>query len=449
MNVIIKKLTEAKNDFTCVLSDEVFKNLGLCKNTRYKIIFGQLEQYSFIESKKDLENDMYMPEKIFNELFVLEDLSLNIKLENNNILLGPVVGIFINSKRFYAYEDGTAAQHEMRAGRVENCLSFYYSIDDINWKDKIINGYTLAPNSDKWIRAWFPFPNVIYDRGARFLDEQKQTVKEVRQKFIDDPNIQLINSLNYLGKIKTYEKLSKYPEMSSFLPKSMKYTNFNDVIIMLKHNDFVFLKYTFGSEGKQVLSIEKSQDQYKLVHYEDGLKEEYLSSIGKLREAVENFVEDRKFIIQEGIRLLKYEGQVFDMRVLIAKDINGNWRTIYNQSRIAKSNFTITNYCAGGDIDLYKNIYPNLKSSYPDKNIPDYDQIGESAILIAKYLEKEFGTFGEFGMDLAIDTNGRIWFIEANTKPDKELIEGVDNLDEIPLQNKAIFEYARYLSSFN
>lgn len=449
MNIIIKKFSESKNDYTCILPENVFKNLGLSENIKYNINLGQLSGYSFFSPGEDTKNRMYIPEKLFNRLFLLDGLSLNIKMENDSLNLGPVVGIFINSKRFYAYEDGTADKHEMKAGREENCLSYYYSFEDVNWKDKIINGFTLEPGSDKWIKAWFPFPNVIYDRGTRFYEEQKQTVKELRQRFIDYPGIQLINSLNYLGKMKTYEKLSKYTEMCAFLPKTMKYTNFNDVIIMLKQNDFIFLKFTFGSEGKQVLSIEKLKNQYKLVHYDDGLKEEYVSSIEELRKIVEDFVEDRRFVIQKGIRLLKYKGQVFDMRVLISKDTKGEWRVIYNQSRIAKSDFTITNYCAGGNLDLYENIYPYLKSSYPDKKIPDYNMIGEAAILIARYLEKEFGAFGEFGMDMAIDVNGRTWFIEANTKPDKELIEGVDDLNEIPLQNIAIFEYARYLSSFN
>ncbi|MGI6142823.1 MAG: YheC/YheD family protein [bacterium] len=55
------------------------------------------------------------------------------------------------------------------------------------------------------------------------------------------------------------------------------------------------------------------------------------------------------------------------------------------------------------------------------------------------------GPFGELGLDLAIDEEGVIWFIEANTKPDKDLVVGLDNIDEIHSQYLAIFEYAGYL----
>ena len=55
------------------------------------------------------------------------------------------------------------------------------------------------------------------------------------------------------------------------------------------------------------------------------------------------------------------------------------------------------------------------------------------------------GNFGEIGMDMAFDENGRVWFIEANTKPDKDPEPGLDDMEEVPPQSLSILQYAKYM----
>lgn len=100
--------------------------------------------------------------------------------------------------------------------------------------------------------------------------------------------------------------------------------------------------------------------------------------------------------MQQGIRLLEYKGRPFDMRVLII-------------------------------------------------SVPSYADVAGAALEIASVLDGQLGPFGELGLDLAIDEGGAIWFIEANTKPDKDLVVGLDKIDGIHSQYLSIFEYAGYL----
>lgn len=449
MEVQVKSMLKESEQSICLLPQDIINSLHLSKEKLYNIHFGQLYKHALIDLVGNQENCMIVSQKLFNELLLVPDLTLNIRKEFDDIYLGPVVGIFINQYNFPLYEDGTAPKYHARASIAEHCYCYYFSIDNINWKENTIKGYTLSPVSNKWIYGLFPMPDVIYDRGVGFEEEQKPLVKEIRNNFKKNPNIHIINKRNYLGKEETYEKLSKYPEICCYLPKTIPYTNFNDVLIMLKQYDFIFLKYSFGSGGKQVVSIEQIENKYKLILYSGGLKELILNNTEELRTYVESYTEGRKFILQRGIRLLKYKDSVFDMRVLIIKNDKGKWMTVYNQARIAKSNFTITNYCAGGDVAYYENFYEDLSSSINKVKIPTYDEIGDTTIKLAEYIDKAFGSFGELGMDIAIDITGRLWFIEANTKPDKDLVEGLDDLEGILLQNLAIFQYARYLTAFN
>lgn len=136
------------------------------------------------------------------------------------------------------------------------------------------------------------------------------------------------------------------------------------------------------------------------------------------------------------------------MRILVIKDKEGKWRAVNNWGRIAKEGYTITNLLVGGEVLLYSDMYPELCSSHTLIKIPNEQEIGRVAIMLAEYIEKALGRFGEIGMDIGIDTFGRLWLIEANAKPHKDLDEEYDNFDKLPLRHLIIFEYAKYLTNF-
>jgi hypothetical protein len=449
MNVKIKKLSQQKYTNVCLFSREVFNSLNLLENVKYNIHLGQSAEYCSIDLYDGEGNVMAIPEKLFDELLIFQGMRLNIRKEDEDIYLGPVVGIFINYHNLPFFKKGTALKYNARAALFENCLSYYFSIDDIDWSGGKIKGYTLVPKSEEWVVGWFPIPDIIYDRGIKFKEEEKSAVKEIRKRFRKHPKIKIINRRNYLGKKDTFEKLSRFPEVSIFLPRTITYTNFNDLIMMLKQYNFLFIKSSLGSRGQEVLSIEMEGEKYNLIFYSKGLNKIILNDIEELRNYVEEYTKEKVFIIQEGIRLLKYKGSVFDMRVIIIKNSEGKWRAIENWGRIAQSNYTITNHCAGGSLELYENMYPNLSSSLSTEKIPNKSEIEMAAIKIAENIEKAFGSFGVLGLDLGIDMYGKLWFIEANTIPDNFFAEGDDYLDGIPPQNLAIFEYVKYLAGFN
>ena len=62
----------------------------------------------------------------------------------------------------------------------------------------------------------------------------------------------------------------------------------------------------------------------------------------------------------------------------------------------------------GGEVFDYSALYPELRARYPC--VPTDTEIRKAAITIARHIEKEFGQFGEIGMDLGVDEQGKIWF---------------------------------------
>jgi hypothetical protein len=449
LEVQIKKLSENVDSNICYMPNDIFNLFKLSKEILYKLHLGQSHEYSYITPMVEQDKCMYFSNSVFKKLLLFEGVTLNIWKNGDEIYLGPVVGIFVRSKSTAALRIGKHSffiQKHAEAGSKTNCLSYFYSIEGINWDEGKIKGYTFVQNLNEWRYDWFPMPDVIYDRGVHFNEYQKPYVKYMREQFRAN-NVHFINSPRYFNKWKVYECLSKYPDVSIYLPKTIIYRSFSDVLSMLNEYEFIFVKASSGSLGKQVLSIEQIDKKYKLNFNKHGLKEIIFKEIEDVKMFVEKFVKERQFVVQQGIRLLKYNGRNMDLRVLLIKDRQGKWEAVRHHCRIAQKNYTITNCSLGADWINYEKVYPYLSSPFCKRSIPDKEELVNTTKKILYYYEKEFGSFGELGMDMAVDIYGDIWFIEANTKPDKLSRPGLYDSKKIPPQAINIFEYAKFLAS--
>ncbi len=448
MIVRIKKLPKDAPDGICLLARDIFRQLKLSHRTRYTLHVGRLKMPAIIRPDNSSSTDMLLTRPIFNGLLLYSDARINIWKKNRDIYLGPVVGVFVNNRYLEDIEKGcppVSAQKHMQANEKACCLTYYFSIERINWVDNWIKGYTYIHSLNKWKYYRFALADVIYDRGVNFLDNEKLLVRHIRRQLDYHPKIRVINSRNYLGKWQLYNALAKYGEIKKYLPETILYSDFAALEDMLLRYDFVFVKASLGSRGREVLSIRRLREGYEVVSHQNRYRPILLRSKEGLKDHIEGMMGDRLYIVQQGIGLLKVNDRNMDMRVLIEKDGQGKWQAIYNQVRMARPGSTITNYSAGGDIANYSDVYPLLMEGCDNDQLPDDKKIRETTIKIAEYIEKEFGPFGELGMDMALDDKGRLWFIEANTKPDKDPEPGLEDIQGISPQFLSVLEYGKYL----
>ncbi|WP_420908718.1 YheC/YheD family protein [Brevibacillus humidisoli] len=87
---------------------------------------------------------------------------------------------------------------------------------------------------------------------------------------------------------------------------------------------------------------------------------------------------------------------------------------------------------------------------------PSAAMLKQAALRLARSLEKALpGHYAEFGIDLGVDTRGRIWLLEVNSKPSKaentlQTPEGtVDPPQRRPRPSvRKLMEYTAYVSGF-
>jgi hypothetical protein len=359
----------------------------------------------------------------------------------------PIIGVLVNKIFLHVPGGKLFAAKMMQANEKARCSIYFFSPENIDWDNKRIKGYLPAINNKKWLGDWRPFPDIIYDRGAGFRNDEKTRVEEVRRHFHDLPNIQFINS-GKLGKWESYAKLSRFNEVKNCLPETRLYRDFQDIREMMARHRTIFLKTSEGSGGRGVFSIEKQDQGFYLRYYHNGThRARFAATLRALRPYLDRIARAAgdRIVVQQGVHLVKFRGRRLDLRVLMVKGKDGIWKAVYNQARVAQKGAVITNLSLGGDVMNYSDIYPALKASYP--GIPSDGEIRAICAGLARYIEKGLGPFGEIGMDLGIDEDGKTWLLEANSKPSKLPEKYIEDNVGISPQFLATLEYARFLFS--
>ena len=449
------KIIRALNDIDgCLLGNDIYNQLEIQKDKRYFLNIGQFKVICNIKCKVNEDKCIYFPDEIMKKMLLYDDIVLNIWRKNENIYLGPVVGMLLRRKYCENVAEGNpqleTIEHIKEAATYEKCMAYCFSVENVDWNNNTIKGYTFNSILNRWQYRWLPMPDVIYDRLGYVSKDKKQEVTQCREELEENPNISFINPIGSLGKWVVHQKLFLYPEMRKYLPETILYRRIDDILLMLKKHRFIFIKSCYGSRGQEVFSVEMIGQEYKIDFYDKKLKQIIIGDIEEVKKLVEKFILEkqqqgrRTFIIQKGINLIKYKGHKMDFRITLEKNEEGEWEAINYYATHSKKDSNITNYCVGGVAHLYENVYATLKRDY--KNIPTQEEFGKATIEIAKYIEKSFGTYGEIGMDMAIDTEGNIWFIEGNSKPDKYRDPSIDNMEGPSPQSCAIFKYSKYLA---
>ena len=304
----------------------------------------------------------------------------------------------------------------------------------------------LEGSSKQWVERRLPFPDIIYDRGTGFADGEEAEAKVLRARFKKNFGIQYINSCK-LPKWQIHQKLSQHEAVNKYLPATTFSRGTDDIRAMLAKYGYLFLKSSGGSGGKRVFALEKRNHGFCFRFYRKGTHlKRYVANLDGLYTELKTIgLKPEGVILQQGIRLVKYKNRPMDLRVLMVKGKDGSWNAVYNQARLAQKGTVITNTSLGGEVMNYSAIYSALKKRYPD--IPSDKEIKDICMLIACTIEKEFGSFGEIGIDIAVDKTGKVWLLEANSKPNKLPEQGIEDTIGISPQFLLMLEYAKLLSA--
>lgn len=135
----------------------------------------------------------------------------------------------------------------------------------------------------------------------------------------------------------------------------------------------------------------------------------------ELHEALQKRIQNRTYLVQKGIDLLRHQDRPFDLRVLAQKTPSGAWETTGMLGRVAAPQKIVTNYHSGGSILSVNTLLKNHMN--PSETLSTINQLKSLGVQIAGQLEITYPGIKEIGLDIAMDQHMDMWLLEVNTLP--------------------------------
>lgn len=224
-----------------------------------------------------------------------------------------------------------------------------------------------------------------------------------------------------MGKLGKYKFMKKYKMIRKFLPDTRTAT-LSNIKIMLGLYKSVYLKPDEGTGGHGIYRIHRDKNNLIL---RTGSKSRIFSSLNDLYTSIKNILTRGKYIVQEGIELLKHNHRPFDIRVMVQKNGKGILDVTGIIGRQAKRNKVVTNYHSGGTpLPVDTLLKSHLNDESRKRYIQLLERLGKDASTV---LGKSYRSKRAFGVDIAIDNKMNPWVLEINTKPDMSIFNVLKN----------------------
>ncbi len=436
---------------TIYLSKRLIVDRVLTANAYYTVCCGNRAVEAQLLPNES-EDEICLSSDIAEELLVPgTSKQIHLGINGNRIKLGPVVGVFVSPRLYQQLQEGDiplSARQMVWANEEIKGVLFYFTIYGIRWIERKIRG--LYPDSrGQWRQRWYPLPEVVYDRGVKFWDDEKVLVREFRRQIQYGSAIFPVNSRVALDKLKFWQALNGHPTLREHLPAVQERPEAAEVLELLDQHGLVFLKPVHSNRGRGIAVLKRLGNSAE-AHYKvnEGMVRQVLQ-----RPEISAWVNERfsgtPFIAQQGIDLLSIEGRKADMRILIVKDGRGEWTAVNNELRLGGRGCYITNEALGAEIYNCASFLAG-KMGLPKADAKRLDdQARQLCIQAGGQLEEALGPLGEIGLDIGFDANYRLWFFEGNMIPDKNPVPQIHPVDELAPQFKQIMEYAAYLAGYN
>ncbi|MDY7221677.1 YheC/YheD family protein [Halalkalibacterium halodurans] len=312
--------------------------------------------------------------------------------------IGPLIGLLTSAHKSHHFSGNKPLFSKLakEVAKRGGCL-VVFTPEDV--KESEIEGYCLKEGSDQWIRATFPYPNMIYNKiPSRTEENKRQTIRLLKQ--IRTRKIPYFNP-HFFNKWSMFEILSRDPFLRSFLPATRLFSGPSNLLDMLGNYKRIYLKPTNKSQGKGVFTLEAIDEKQYLMT--TNRKQLHLT-FPKLTDLLLPYTD--QLILQQAIRLRTYQDKPYDYRIHMHK-LWHRWHMTGIGVRLGKAGSITTHVPQGGSI-----LSIDQLPAPPDEQV--VKRIGKKA---AMALERAYGPHGECSLDIGEDQDGGLWLFEVNAKP--------------------------------
>jgi len=346
--------------------------------------------------------------------------SYNIYASNQDqLFIGPIVGVMTSAVRGNCHprgKTGRLLKELVVYARNRGIFVYLFGFDAITRDRYHLRGLTISHN--RWHPGVFVWPDVIYNRIRLRNIEKRPNIVRLLYEIEKDTRVYMFNS-RFLNKREVYHALGKHQDTLDNIPETRGFERRNLQTMLAKYPG-LFMKPNHGSVGRGIYKIKRiSPGRYCFAAASSAVpiwRGPY--SMEVLFRNLQSGLNGRKdYLLQQAIDLARYESRLFDVRSQVQKDRRGEWILTGAAVRVAGKNRFVTHIPNGGRAESLEQVVLRVfPAQSTQKSI--YKQLEKLAVCIPRVLEETLGiNLAILTMDLGIDSTGKMWALEVNSKP--------------------------------
>ncbi|GAA0380186.1 YheC/YheD family protein [Bacillus horti] len=298
---------------------------------------------------------------------------------------------------------------------------------------KKVRGYKYSYKTQSFHRSHVDIPKVNLVRTI-LSTSQYFLLKKVAAKY----SVIFLNLVKGRDKYKVYTYLKKMQDIKDNIPETAR-LSYRKLLFGLKESKKVVLKPSSGSLGRGIYTIERFNYHYLVSFISNGKQKKTKLPLYKLNDFYKScFSSGKMYLIQPYLHFKLYEGKKFDVRTSVQKGHNGQWSVTGIVTRVAGGKKFVTNVAQGGKVVAYKKVESTLSPEIKNK-------IYALSLQIAQHIETLNPSTMDLGLDIGIDEQEQLWFIEANYCDQRYAYKESMNFAMWERSYRYPFEYALYI----
>lgn len=223
--------------------------------------------------------------------------------------------------------------------------------------------------------------------------------------------------------------LSETPATARYIPDTQLLYR-DSFITMVEAYQDVYIKPDRGVQGIGIKRVQRADDGTYLLRTNS--YSVHCRDLNKLWSVLRRLTNDSKHVIQKTITSKTSYGELFDARAHVFR-VNGIWKLGPLFAKLDTNEKITTNVARGGKLLHIETLFQKhllYDDETQQKMLAEFRHCAES---IGQTLNGMYPPYREYGIDVGIDAENRLWVYEVNINPMQPL-EKIEGSDAILLQ---------------
>ncbi|KOP64539.1 hypothetical protein AMS62_04205 [Bacillus sp. FJAT-18019] len=322
------------------------------------------------------------------------------------------VGILINNNTYRRISSGKIGTESLtnyeEAAAVYGLVPCFFTIHHISLSTGKVAGFIPAPAG--FSRVHIPIPRAVHMRAIYHKRQEQELIDQLINR-----GVFVYNGRTRYGKNVIHHMLEQDRGVSRSLPHTVKATPVSIRSMLSQHGDLV-LKPCSGSIGVGIMRLKGTSLHSQFTYSRSSPSASGWRTVtlppGKLHPLIYQRIRQAPFLVQQRIPLAEYDGRPFDIRVTVQRGGNGRWEVAGMFAKTSAPRMFVSNIAQGGSAYRVPDILSRCMPDIPAELT--IERIAEFSVYIARILSLSIPYAADFGMDIGITEDGKLYFIECN-----------------------------------